>query len=55
MIYTHYYFSSLIRWVGSRRVGAQGTTLSHETVECDPVIPGAPTRRDPIHRIKLLK
>ena len=30
-IYTHYYFSNLIRWVGSRRVGAPGTTGSHET------------------------
>ena len=31
IINTHYYFSSLIRWVGSRRVGAPGTTGSHET------------------------
>ena len=30
-IYTHYYISNLIRWVGSRRVGAPGTTGSHET------------------------
>ena len=30
-INTHYYFSNLIRWVGSRRVGAPGTTGSHET------------------------
>ena len=30
-VYTHYYFSNLIRWVGSRRVGAPGTTGSHET------------------------
>ena len=76
------------RRVGSRRVGAPGTTGSHETssgcarndrvtrdetksrvirsflahpldvirlVSCDPVVPGAPTRRDPTHRIKLLK
>ena len=31
IINTHYYFSNLIRWVGSRRVGAPGTTGSHET------------------------
>ena len=30
-IHTHYYFSNLIRWVGSRRVGAPGMTGSHET------------------------
>ena len=28
---TNYYFSNLIRWVQSRRVGAPGTTGSHET------------------------
>ena len=31
LIKIHYYFSNLIRWVGSRRVGASGTTGSHET------------------------
>ena len=33
VINAHYYFSNLIRWVGSRRVGvgAPGTTGSHET------------------------
>ena len=40
MIYTHYYFSNLIRWVGSRRVGAPGMTGSHETK----VVPGALTK-----------
>ena len=30
LINTHYYFSSLIPWVGSRQVGAPGTTGSHK-------------------------
>ena len=30
-LHTHYYFSNLTRWVGSRREGAPGTTGLHET------------------------
>ena len=30
LIHTYYYFSILIQRVGSRRVGAQGTTGSHK-------------------------
>ena len=29
--------------------------ITRDEVECDPVVPGAATRRDPSHQIKLLK
>ena len=54
--YTHYYFSNLICWVGSRQVAAPEIHwITGDKVECDLVVPGAATRRDPTHQIKLLK
>ena len=40
-------------------MAATGKIRSHETkssvVECDPVVPGAATRSDPTHQLKLLR
>ena len=41
------------------RIMSSGCPRNHritiDEVECDPVVPGAATRRDPTHQIKLLK
>ena len=56
-IHTHYYFSNMIWWVGSRRVAAPGTVdrITRDEVKCDPVVPGEGMRRDPSYQIKLPK
>ena len=51
--------SSYFRLVWSGRSWRTHSTWSYPSdqvtfVSCDPVVPGAPTRRDPTHRIKLL-
>ena len=34
---------------------ARNDRITRDEVECDPVVAGAATRRDPTHQIKLLK
>ena len=50
-IYTHYYLggSDHVQWL------SQEQPEHRDEVECDPVVPGAATRRELTHQIKLLR
>ena len=55
-VHTYYYFSNLILMGQITSSGsARNDQIIQDEVECDPVVPGAATRRDPNHQINLLK
>ena len=47
-------YLDLMGWITSSGCAWNDQITCHE-VQCDPVVPGAATRHDPTHQIKLLK